>query len=120
MALMRVSMAAALRAMPPKPQIPRMPIFSPSTKSRVAKKSTAAEKSSVLMSGEATLRTAPPLSPIKEGSKARAAKPRLASSSAYSPEHCSFTAPKGPDTATAASFPVASWGRYRSPVSSMP
>ena len=29
--------------------------------------------------------TSPPLSPIKEGSKARAAKPRLASSSAYRP-----------------------------------
>ena len=110
-ALMRVSIAAALRAMPPQPQMPRMPTRSGSMKSRVERKSTAAEKSSVLMSGEATFRTSPPLSPVKEGSKARAAKPRAASSSAYRPEHCSFTAPKGPDTATAGSFPWASLGR---------
>ena len=119
-ALMRVSMAAALRAMPPKPQIPRIPTFSLSTKSRVDRKSTAAEKSSVLMSGEATFRASPPLSPMKEGSKARAAKPRLANSSAYRPEHCSFTAPKGPLTAMAGSLPCMAFGWYKSAASVIP
>ena len=120
MALIRVSMTAALRAMPPQPQMPRMPIFSGSRNARVERKSTAAEKSSVLISGEATFRASPPLSPMKEGSKANAAKPRPASSSAYSPAHCSFTAPKGPATATAASLPENPLGRYRSPASSIP
>ena len=53
-ALMRVSMAAALSAIPPQPQMPMMPTRSGSTSSRSTRKSTAAEKSSVLMSGEAT------------------------------------------------------------------
>ena len=53
-ALMRVSMAAAFRPMPPKPQMPMMPMRSASTASSVVRKSTAALKSSVLMSGEAT------------------------------------------------------------------
>ena len=45
---------AALSAMPPQPQMPRMPMRSGSTSARTDRKSTAAEKSSVLMSGEAT------------------------------------------------------------------
>ena len=53
-ALMRVSMAAALSAMPPQPQMPRMPMRPGSTRSEVERKSTAAQKSSVLMSGDAT------------------------------------------------------------------
>ena len=109
-ALMRVSMAAALSAMPPQPQMPRMPMRSGSTSSRTDRKSTAAEKSSVLMSGEATQRGVPPLSPVYDGSKATVRKPRAASSCAYRPEHCSFTAPNGPLTATAASFPAAFFG----------
>ena len=53
-ALIRVSMAAALTAMPPHPQIPMMPMRSGSTLSCTERKSTAAQKSSVLMSGDAT------------------------------------------------------------------
>ena len=52
--LMRVSIVAALSAIPPHPQIPMMPMRSGSTSSCVERKSTAAQKSSVLMSGEAT------------------------------------------------------------------
>ena len=52
-ALMRVSSAAVLMAMPPQPQMPMMPIRSGSTFSFSDRKSTAAMKSSVLMSGEA-------------------------------------------------------------------
>ena len=63
-ALIRVSSAAAFNAMPPNPQIPRIPIFSGSTFSWTDKKSTAAKKSSVLISGEATLRGKPELSPV--------------------------------------------------------
>ena len=52
-ALMRVSSAAAFRAMPPQPQMPMTPMRSGSTFSCTDRKSTAAWKSSVLMSGEA-------------------------------------------------------------------
>lgn len=77
-------------------------------------------KSSVKMSGDATSRTSPPLSPVNEGSNARATKPRLASSLAYRPDDCSFTAPNGPLTARAGSLPDAFFGTYRSPAISMP
>ena len=49
-----------------------------STLSWIERKSTAAWKSSVLMSGEAVYRGSPPLSPVKEGSKAMVRKPRSA------------------------------------------
>ena len=52
-AFILVSNAAALRAIPPQPQIPMIPILSGSTSSRTERKSTAAIKSSVLISGEA-------------------------------------------------------------------
>lgn len=55
-ALMRLSTAAALSAMPPQPQMPMMPMRSRSTFDCRPRKSTAALKSSVLMSGDATLR----------------------------------------------------------------
>ncbi|MNS35726.1 hypothetical protein D3C72_678910 [compost metagenome] len=77
-ALTRLSTATAFRAMPPQPQMPMTPIRSRSTDGCKPRKSTAALKSSVLMSGEATWRGSPPLSPVKEGSKARVAKPRSA------------------------------------------
>ena len=54
-ALMRVSMAAALIAIPPQPQIPMIPMRSGSTFSCTERKSTAAQKSSVLMSGDARI-----------------------------------------------------------------
>ena len=60
-----------------------------------------ADKSSVLISGEATLRGCPLLSPVNDGSKAMVRKPRSASVCAYSPDDCSFTAPNGPLTAMA-------------------
>ena len=72
------------------------------------------------MSGEATYRGSPPLSPVNEGSKAMVRKPRMAISCAYSPEDCSFTAPKGPHTAMAAKGPVSPFGAYRSAASVMP
>ena len=53
-ALMRVSTAAALRANPPQPHMPMMPMRPGSTSGIVESRSTAALKSSVLMSGEAT------------------------------------------------------------------
>ncbi len=87
-----------------------MPMRSGSTLGWRERKSTAAEKSSVLMSGEATKRGSPPLSPVNEGSKAMATKPRSAMAWAYSPEACSLTAPKGPLTAMAGSFPLAPLG----------
>ena len=62
----------------------------------------------------------PPLSPVKEGSKARVRKPRSASVWAYRPAHCSFTAPKGPHTAMAGSLSEASRGLYRSAARGMP
>ena len=52
-ALMRVSSAAVLSAIPPQPQMPMMPMRPASTRSCSERKSTAAIKSSVLMSGEA-------------------------------------------------------------------
>lgn len=52
----------------------------------------------------------PPLSPVKEGSKAIVRKPRSAIVWAYRPEDCSFTAPKGPQTAMAGSLPDAPLG----------
>lgn len=63
-ALTRLSTAAAFNAIPPQPQMPMMPIRSRSTFACRPRKSTAAQKSSVLMSGEATLRGSPPLSPV--------------------------------------------------------
>lgn len=78
-ALMRGSIAAALIAIPPQPQIPKIPIFSASALPQAEMKSTAAQKSSVLMSGDATLRGEPPLSPVYDGSNAIARKPRSAS-----------------------------------------
>ena len=63
-ALMRVSIAAAFSAMPPQPQMPMMPIFPGSALSCTERKSTAAQKSSVLISGEATYLGSPPLSPV--------------------------------------------------------
>ena len=77
-ALIRVSAAAALRPMPPQPQIPMMPMRSGSTFSCRDRKSTAARKSSVLMSGEVVPRGSPLLSPVKEGSKASVTNPRSA------------------------------------------
>ena len=59
-------------------------------------------KSSVLISGDAVRLGSPELSPVKDGSKANATKPRSAIFIAYRPELCSFVAPKGPDTAKAA------------------
>ena len=119
-ALMRVSSAAALMAMPPQPQMPMIPMRSGSTFSFSDRKSTAAMKSSVLMSGEAMQRGWPPLSPVKDGSNARVTKPRSAIVCAYSPEHCSFTAPKGPHTAMAGNLPSAPLGTYMSAASVMP
>ena len=72
------------------------------------------------MSGDATRRECPPLSPVKDGSNATARKPRAAISWAYSPLDCSFTAPKGPLTAMAGSLPCALFGLYRSAASVMP
>ena len=63
-ALMRVSAAAALRAIPPHPQMPMIPMRSVSTFSCFDRKSTAAIKSSVLMSGDAVRRGSPLLSPV--------------------------------------------------------
>src|SRR5206468_9511571 len=56
-ALMRLSTAVAFRAMPPHPQMPMMPIRFRSTSGLSPRKSTAALKSSVLMSGDAMLRS---------------------------------------------------------------
>ena len=75
---MRVSIAVAFRAKPPQPQIPMIPIFSLLTKGWIPNQSTAAEKSSVLISGDGTLRGVPELSPVYEPSKAMVTKPRSA------------------------------------------
>ena len=77
-ARMRESLVAAVSAMPLNPQSPSAPIRFRSTEAWSPRKSTAALKSSVLMSGEATLRGAPPLSPVYDGSNASATKPRSA------------------------------------------
>lgn len=53
----------------------------------------------MLMSGEAPYRGCPPLSPVKDGSKASVRKPYSAILCAYKPEDRSFTAPNGPLTA---------------------
>ncbi len=55
-ALTRLSTATAFSAMPPHPQMPMTPIRSRFTSGNKLMKSTAALKSSVLISGEATLR----------------------------------------------------------------
>ena len=107
-----VSSAAALIAMPPHPQMPRIPIRSGSTFSFRDRKSTAAIKSSVLISGDAIYLTFPPLSPVNEGSNAIVRNPLSAIVCAYNPLHCSFTAPNGPLTAIAGSFPSAFLGTY--------
>lgn len=57
------------------------------------RKSTAALKSSVLISGEGTLRGSPLLSPVYDGSRATVTYPR---SAIARPEDCSLTAPNGP------------------------
>ena len=62
----------------------------------------------------------PPLSPVKDGSKAMVRNPRSAMVWAYSPAACSFTAPKGPQTAMAGSFPDTPLGAYRSAAKVMP
>ena len=72
------------------------------------------------MSGEAMYRGEPPLSPVKLGSNAIVRKPRSAIICAYSPEHCSFTAPKGPQTAMAANGPSCPLGVYISAASVIP
>ena len=63
-ALILVSRAAALIAIPPQPQIPIIPILSASTLSCTERKSTAAIKSSVFISGDAIYLGKPPLSPV--------------------------------------------------------
>ena len=78
-ALIRESPLAAVSAIPLRPQIPMAPMRSRSTFGSSPTQSTAALKSSVKNSAEATLRTAPPLSPVNEGSKASVTKPRSAS-----------------------------------------
>lgn len=65
-----VSSAAAFSAIPPQPQMPIIPILSGFACSCSDRKSTAAIKSSVLMSGEAMYLGVPLLSPVKDGSKA--------------------------------------------------
>ena len=72
------------------------------------------------MSGEAMYLGVPPLSPVKDGSKAIVKKPRSAIVCAYKPEHCSLTAPNGPQTAIAGSLPSAFFGTYISAASVMP
>ncbi len=79
-ALIRLSPLAAVMAMPLSPQMPWTPIRSRSTTLCRPRKSTAALKSSVKISGEPTSRTSPPLSPVNDGSNARVTKPRRASS----------------------------------------
>ena len=69
-AFILVSRAAVFIAIPPHPQMPMMPMRSASTLSLSDRKSTAAMKSSVLMSGDAMYLGWPPLSPVKDGSKA--------------------------------------------------
>ena len=119
-ALILVSRAAAFIAIPPHPQIPMIPILSESTLSFNERKSTAAMKSSVLISGEAIYLTLPPLSPVNEGSNAIVRKPLSAIVCAYNPLHCSFTAPNGPHTAIAGRMPLLSLGTYMSAASVMP
>ena len=82
-------------------------------------------KSSVLISGDAVRRGSPELSPVKDGSKAKATNPRSAIFIAYRPELCSFVAPKGPDTAIAAYLVLGTWslspfGWYKSPTNVKP
>ena len=119
-AFILVSNAVALRAIPPHPQIPMIPILSVSTSSRTERKSTAAMKSSVLISGEAMNLGFPPLSPVKEGSNAIVKYPFSAIVCAYNPEHCSLIAPNGPLTAIAGYFPDTFFGLYRSAASVIP
>ena len=64
----RLFLDEVTRAMPPHPQMPMTPIFSASTFSCFDRKSTAAMKSSVLMSGDAVRRGSPLLSPVKDDS----------------------------------------------------
>lgn len=66
------------------------------------------------MSGDATRRGIPPLSPVKEGSKAIVRNLRSASCWAYRPLDCSLTAQNGPLMAIAGSFPSAFLGLYMS------
>ena len=53
-AFILVSDAAAFKAIPPHPQTPMIPIFEGSINFCTERKSTAAEKSSVLISGDET------------------------------------------------------------------
>ena len=120
-ALTRVSIAAAFNAIPPHPQIPMIPILSGFTFFCTDKKSTAAWKSSVLISGEATYRGTPPLSPVNDGSNAIVKKPLSAIVCAYRPDDCSFTAPNGPLTAIAGNFfSLTSFGSYKSATNVIP
>lgn len=59
---MRGSDTAAFKANPPQSHMPKIPISSRLTLSKEPKKSTAAEKSSVLISGDGTLRGEPEVS----------------------------------------------------------
>lgn len=88
-ALIRVSLTAAFKANPPQPHTPKMPISARLTLSNEPKKSTAAEKSSVLISGEAELRGKPELSPVNEPSNAKVTKPQN-----HAPPMFAHTTPK--------------------------
>ena len=75
----------------------------------------------MFISGEFKSRGKPPLSPVKEGSNAKAINPLSAIFIAYNPDDCSLTAPKGPLTAIAANFPLPfSFGSYKSPTKIIP
>ena len=74
-ALIRVSEIPAFKANPPHPQIPKIPILSLLINDCVPKKSTAALKSSVLISGDGTFLGCPPLSPVYEPSNANVTNP---------------------------------------------
>ena len=71
------------------------------------------------MSGEAVLRGSPPLSPVKDGSKAQVTNPLSAIFMAYKPLDCSFDAPKGPHTARAIPL-LPLFGKYKSPTRVIP
>ena len=86
-ARMRESLVAAVSAIPLKPQMPRTPMRLRSTDACSPRKSTAALKSSVLMSGDAVFRGSPLLSPVYDGSKASVTNPRSAIVCAYRPGH---------------------------------
>ena len=86
-------MHAVWSAIPPQPQIPRIPIFSESTLSKLIKKSTDDWKSSTLISNDVIYLGVPLDSPVNDGSNASVKNPLSANSCAYNPLDCSFTAP---------------------------